>query len=204
VGIVADVLAMLAVLFTPIPLMQKLSIMSAFWGLSIVVTDLVFNPVLLSYLPPPKKAPSKDWGPLGRFLASVGRLTIGPRKWTILAGTAVAGVLGFLGARIVEIGDVYPGTPMLWPTSEYNQDTEAIGARFGNTDILNVIVEGQAWNAVKSPDVLGKIYMLQRELSQMPEVGGTSSIGDMIPPIIRAMHGNDPRWELTPTEGRET
>jgi predicted RND superfamily exporter protein len=203
VGIVADVLAMLAVLFTPIPLMQKLSIMSAFWGMSIVVTDLVFNPVLLSYLPPPKKLPSKDWGPLGRFLASVGRLSIGPRKWTILAGTAVAGVLGFLGARIVQIGDVYPGTPMLWSNSEYNRDTEAIGARFGNTDILNVIVEGQAWNAVKSPDVLNKMYLLQRELSRMPEVGGTSSIGDMIPPIIRAMHGSDPRWELTPTEGRE-
>ncbi len=203
VGIIADVLAMLAVLFTPIPLMQKLAIMGAFWGLSIVVTDLVFNPVLLSYLPPPKRAPSKDWGPLGRFLANVGRLCIGPRKWTILAGTAVAGVLGFLGARIVEIGDVYPGTPMLWPTSEYNQDTEAIGERFGNTDILNVVVEGQAWNAVKSPDVLNKMYMLQREMSLLPEVGGTSSIGDMIPPIVRAMHGNDPRWELTPTEGRE-
>jgi predicted RND superfamily exporter protein len=203
VGIVADVLAMLAVLFTPIPLMQKLSIMSAFWGLSIVVTDLVFNPVLLSYLPPPKKMPSKDWGPLGRFLANVGRLCIGPRKWTILAGTAVAGVLGFMGARIVQIGDVYPGTPMLWPDSQYNQDTEAIGARFGNTDILNVIVEGQAWNAVKSPEVLEKMHLLQREMSQMPEVGGTSSIGDLLPTIIRAMHGGDPRWELVPNNGSE-
>jgi predicted RND superfamily exporter protein len=204
VGILADVLAMLAVLLTPIPLMQKLAVMGAFWGMSIVVTDLVFNPVLLSYLPPPKRLPSAEWGPLARFLAAVGRFSIGPRKWTILAGTVVLGIGGFLAARTVQIGDVYPGTPMLWPDSTYNQDTEAIGRKFGNTDILNVIVEGQAWNAIKSPDVLSKIQMLQREMSLLPEVGGTSSIGDLIPPIIRAMHGGDPRWELTPTDGRES
>jgi uncharacterized protein len=204
VGILADVLAMLAVLLTPIPLMQKLSVMGAFWGISIVATDLFFNPVLLSYLPPPRRTPSAEWGPLSRFLAAVGRFSIGPKKWTILAGTVVLGVGGFLAARTVAIGDVYPGTPMLWPNSTYNLDTDAIGRKFGNTDILNVIVEGQAFNAIKSPDVLGKMQALQRELSLMPEVGGTSSIGDMIPPIIKAMHGGDPRWELTPTDGRES
>jgi predicted RND superfamily exporter protein len=204
VGILADVLAMLAVLFTPIPLMQKLAVMGAFWGLSIVATDLIFNPVLLSYLPPPKRLPSAEWGPLARFLAAVGRFSIGPKKWTILVGTVVLGIGGFLAARTVQIGDVYPGTPMLWPDSQYNLDTEAIGKKFGNTDILNVIVEGQAWNAIKSPDVLSKMAMLQREMSLLPEVGGTSSIGDLIPPIVRAMHGGDPRWELTPIDGRES
>lgn len=204
VGIMADVLAILAVWFTPIPLMQKLSIMAAFWGISIIVSDLIFNPVLLSYLPYPKKAHTAQIeGVLSRFLMRVGRVCIGPRRWTILLGAGVLGVLGFLAARTVVIGDAYPGTPMLWPDSQYNRDTEAIGARFNNTDILNVIVEGDAWNAIKNPDVLNKMFFLQREMS-MPEVGGTSSIADLLPPIIRAMHGGDPRWELIPTDGRES
>jgi len=41
------------------------------------------------------------------------------------------------------IGDVHPGTPMLWPDSKYNMDTEHIANTFGNTEILNVIVEGK-------------------------------------------------------------
>lgn len=203
VGILADVLAMLAVLLTPIPLMQKLSIMGAFWGISIVATDLIFNPVLLSFLPPPKRAPSAEWGPLARFLAAVGRFTIGPRKWTILAGTVVLGIGGFLAARTVQIGDVYPGTPMLWPDSQYNLDTESISQRFGNTDIMNVIVEGDEWNVIKDPDVLRKIWFLQREVETIDEVSGTSSIVDLLPRIVQAMHGGEPRWQHIPEEARE-
>ena len=128
---------------------------------------------------------------------------MGRHRWTVLAGTAVLLVGGFLLARNVSIGDKYPGSPMLWPSSEYNQDTEAIGRKFNNTDVINVIVEGDGWNAIKYPEVLGKMYGLQREMASLPEVGGTSSIADYIPPLIRAMHGGDPRWELVPTEARE-
>ena len=205
VGIMADVLAMLVVWLTYIPLMQKLAIMASFWGFSIVFSDLVFNPVLLSFLPPPTKVRERsDSDRFSRIMGAIGRFTIGPHKWTILAGAGVLFVAGFLAARTVVIGDVYPGTPMLWPSSEYNQDTDAIGRKFGNTDILNVFVQGDAWNAIKSPDVLNKMWFLQREMASMPEVGGTSSIADYIPPLIRAMHGGDPRWELIPTDGRES
>ncbi|MBM4396853.1 MAG: MMPL family transporter [Deltaproteobacteria bacterium] len=129
---------------------------------------------------------------------------MGPRKWTVLAGAGVLSVAGFLAARTVVIGDVHAGTPMLWPDSDYNRDTDAIGQKFGNTDVLNVFVEGDAWNAIKSPDVLNKMWFLEREMLALPEVGGTSSIVGYIPPIIRAMHGGDPRWELIPTDGRES
>lgn len=205
VGIVADALGILAVWFTPIPLMEKLAVMGGFWAMSIVVTDLIFNPVILSILPPPSKiAETQRLDVLGHTLSNIGHICKGRNGYFILTGFLVLLVVGFLFARKVVVGDMYPGTPMLWHDSEYNLDTEAIQRKFSNTDILNVIVEGDGWNAIKSPDVLNKMHGLQREMEAMPEVGGTSSIADLIPPLIRAMHGGDPRWELVPTDGRES
>jgi len=203
VGIVTDALGVAAVALTPIPLMQKLAVMGGFWVLSIIVTDMIFNPVLLSYLPPPKKKHVVGEGWVAHMLAAVGRWCMGPNRYTVIALTVVLlGVGGWYASKLV-VGDIHPGTPMLWPNSEYNLDTEKIGNKFNNTDIINVIVEGEEWNAVKSPDVLNKIWFLQRRMETLPEVGGTLSIVDMIPPIIRALHGGDPRWELIPTEARE-
>jgi len=203
VGILTDALGVAAVWLTPIPLMQKLAVMGSFWVLSIIFTDMILNPVLLSYLPPPKKKHVLGAGWVAGMLAAVGRWCMGPNRWTVIGLTVVLLAIGGWYASQLVVGDIHPGTPMLWPDSKYNRDTEKIGNKFSNTDIINVIVEGDEWNAVKSPDVLRKIWFLQRKMETLPEVGGTLSIADMIPPIIRALHGGDPRWELIPTEARE-
>jgi len=203
ISIVTDALGVGAVWLTPIPLMQKMAVMGSFWVMSLIVTDVLLNPVLLSWLPPPRKRTVRAEGWLSRGLVRVGTACL-DRPWRVIGVTALLLVVGVAGASRLVIGDVHPGTPMLWPDSSYNLDNEAIGAKFQNTEVLSVIVEGDAWNAIKSPDVLTKMAMLQREMASMPEVGGTSSIADLVPPLIRAMHGGDPRWELIPTDGRES
>ncbi len=50
-SIITDAAGVFIVAITPIPLMQKLAIMCGFWIMSIVVTDLILNPVLLSFFP---------------------------------------------------------------------------------------------------------------------------------------------------------
>jgi len=205
VGIITDAVGVLVVWLTPIPLMQKLAVMGSFWVLSIVFTDMVFNPVLLSWLPAPRKGREVGQGAVARGLQAVGRFCMGPHRFSVVAATVLLLGVGYWFARDLVVGDIYPGTPMLWPDSEYNHDTEAIGEKFHNTEVLNVIVEGSEWNAIKDPDVLEKVFMLQREMATMGEVvGATSSLVDLLPPIIRALHGGDPRWELIPTDARES
>jgi len=144
VSIVTDALGVFLVILTPIPLMQKLAVMGGFWVLSFVVSDLVFNPVLLSFVPPPKEKPAPARPPLlDRFLGSVAGFCVGRGRWTVVAVTLVVGAVGFYFASRLVIGDVNPGTPMLWPDSKYNLDTEHIAQKFGNTEILNVIVQGK-------------------------------------------------------------
>lgn len=204
-GIITDAVGVLVVWLTPIPLMQKLALMGSFWVLSIIFTDMLFNPVLLALLPAPKKGRKVGEGAAARLLQGIGRFCTGRYRYSVIGATLVLLAVGYWFARDLVVGDIYPGTPMLWPDSEYNRDTEAIGEKFHNTEVLNVIVEGSEWNAIKNPDVLEKIFMLQREMASMDHiVGATSSIVDLLPPIISALHGGDPRWELIPTDARES
>jgi len=52
--------------------------------------------------------------------------------------------VGFIFASKLVVGDVHPGTPMLWPDSKYNTDTAQIAEKFSNTEIMNIIVEGKS------------------------------------------------------------
>ena len=247
VGIITDAAGLAVVIVTPIPLMQKLAIMGSYWVASMVVTDLLWNPIVLSYFPKPTKLDEKE-GALDRALAAVGYMAAGKHRWTVVGVAAGVMVLGVFGASRLVIGDVNPGTPMLWPDSDYNQDTKRIGDRFGNTDMFNVIVEGlelkvlngietligtsnemadlktlllsanpellvndfdalrrrDSLESIKMPDVLKNMENLQRHLETIPEVAGTMSIADLLPSIIGAMRGGDPKWELIPNDRRNS
>ncbi len=204
VAIITDAAGVFLVYTAPIPLLQKLAVMGGFWVLSIIVSDLIFNPILLSYLPSPKWSKKHRQGILYNILVRIGQWSYGPQRYWILGTTLVLLVLGFLFARNLVIGDVHPGTPMLWPDSQYNQDTDKIGQRFGNTEQFSVIVEGKDRNSIKDPEVLRTMTAFQRHMEQLPEVSSSSSIADYLPGIISILHGSDPKWELIPDDPMES
>ncbi|MCZ7585514.1 MAG: hypothetical protein M5R36_20425 [Deltaproteobacteria bacterium] len=203
VSIVTDAAGVFIVAITPIPLMQKLAVMCGFWILSIVVTDMILNPVLLSILPPPKKT-QHGGGLLSKILGAMTRASTERHQKTIIAVTVVVFLLGIFFARNLVIGDVHPGTPMLWPKPEYNQDTRRIYDRFGKTEIMSIVIAGDERDRMKSPQILFTIEKFQRELEAMPEVSFTSSIADLLPDLVRVMHSSHPKWELTPENLRDS
>ena len=70
-----------------------------------------------------------------------------------LALTAVAAVL----TSGITIGDAHPGTPILWPDSEYNQAIAAINRSYPGSDQLFVIVDGESPDTIKRPEVLHRL-----------------------------------------------
>ncbi len=197
-AIFVDIISILFIALAPIPLLQKLAYMGSFWLLSIFVSAMVLSPILLSLMPAPKKR--KSAGKIvDKALASIGELCSSPTsRKRVFVVAAVAMVVGFVFARNLIVGDVHPGTPMLWPDSEYNQATDRIAKRFANTEEFTVVVEGASRDAIKSPEVLATIEAFQRHMEALPEVGATSSIIDVIPRLISVLHGGDPKWELVP------
>ncbi len=204
VAIVTDAAGVMLVLLTPIPLLQKLAIMGGFWVISIIVSDMLLNPILLSFLPAPSVEKQTRKRLMDRILARVAGWTLGRQRWWILSVTVVVFVIGFLFARTLVVGDVHPGTPMLWPDSKYNQDTARIAEKFRNTEEFTVVVEGDTRDAIKNPEVLRAMEAFQHHMEEIPEVGATSSLADLLPGIIAILHGSDPKWELIPDDPRET
>jgi predicted RND superfamily exporter protein len=203
-AITTDAAGVMLVLLTPIPLLQKLAVMGGFWVISILVSDMILNPILLSFLPAPNVEKQSRLGFIDRLLARVAGWTLGKQRKWILGTTVVVFGIGFLFARTLVVGDVHPGTPMLWPDSKYNQDTDRMAEKFRNTEELTVVVEGDTRDAIKNPKVLRAMEAFQHHMEKIPEVGATSSLADLLPGIIAILHGSDPKWELIPDDPRET
>ncbi|GAB4290588.1 MAG: MMPL family transporter [Myxococcota bacterium] len=204
VSIITDAAGVILVFLTPIPLMQKLAIMGGFWVLSIIVSDIIFNPVFLSLLPPPPIDEHRRENLTDRILRKLAPVTYDKGRWAVIVVTLVVFVVGYIFAKDLVIGDVHPGTPMLWPDSQYNRDTERISRKFGKTEIFNVVVEGDTREAIKKPQVLLAMEAFQKYMEKLPEVTASSSLADFLPGMISTLHGGDPKWELIPDDPKES
>jgi predicted RND superfamily exporter protein len=204
IAILTDILGIALIYIAPIPLLQKLALMGSFWLMSIFVSGMVLSPILLSFLPVPAHKRAKKVSIVDGFLARLSGFCTGSGRTWILGSVLVAMALSFFLARNLVIGDVHPGTPMLWPDSRYNLDTDAIAKRFANTEILTVVVEGDAHDTTKRPEVLRNIEAFQQHMEALPEVGATSSIVDLLPGVVSLFHGEDPKFELIPAEREQS
>jgi uncharacterized protein len=196
-GVVADAGCMLVVILTPIPLMQKVSVIGTIWVGTIAVTACILTPVLLSWLP--------------NKLGYAHRLNVSPSLDKILnvcihaAGTRWRYVVVGLAACVfifsgyesfkLKIGDADAGSPILWQDSVYNKDAAAINAQFQGSDRMYVVFRGKQPDAVKEPAVLENMRAMQNHMAKQPEIGGSLSLADVIPAVRKLMRENNPRYE---------
>ncbi|MGN5478398.1 hypothetical protein ACTMU2_19520 [Cupriavidus basilensis] len=195
-GVIADAGCMIVVVLTPIPLMHKVSIIGTVWVMTIAISACVMTPVLLSWVRYPRGyAHRLDLGPyLDRVLNLCVRTATTRWRYAVLSATvAVFGVSAWYAARI-QVGDAQPGSPILWQNSSYNRDAAAINRQFQGADRLYAVFSGNKPNAVKEPHVLESMAGLQRYMAAQPEIGGSMSIGDVIPMVRRVLNENNPRY----------
>lgn len=200
VSIVTDAIGLTVLLVAPMPILTKLAVAGSFWVISNLVSVVILDPILCCYFPTPRRLPKGGEGHwLDSPLRALGKFCIGPiGKWLVLAvfgGTALWSLYWY---QFLTVGDSRPGSPLLWPDSNYNVSVRHINEKFQGTDHLYMIVKGQAENAMKSPQVLETIEAFQRHIQRSPQVGGTDSLVDLTRQINTVLHNNDPRWGLLP------
>lgn len=195
-GVFADAGAMLVVILTPIPLMQKISLIGTIWVLTIGVTASVTTPLLLTWVRKPHaKAHAFDLSPyLERVLKLCVGVAIGRARFWMLGLTAIVFVASGLYAFNLKVGDANPGSPILWPNSPYNTDAAAINGRFSGADRMFVVVAGKAPDAIKEPGVLTNMQRFQRFMEAQPEVGATLSLADILPPVRALLREGNLRY----------
>lgn len=202
-GVVSDAGAILCVIATPIPLLQKVAIIGAIWVMTISFSAVVLTPVLLSWI----KAPLRYAHPVNMdfVLQPVLRFSnwvVTNRSRYIVVPLAVCLVaVSVFQARHLIIGDASHGSPILWEDSEFNRDSALVNELYPGSEQMFVVVEGHEIDALKSPEVLDWMQRFSRHMERQPEIGGSVSLADIVVDVRRNLYEGNPRYrELGETQ----
>lgn len=196
-GVATDTAAVMVVYAMPMPLLQKTAIIGSIWVSTIAFSAIVLTPVLLSWVRRPERVdfPINTGIFIEKLLNRCADIVVGKGSMVILA----LATLIFIGAGYfafnVTVGDANPGSPLLWPDSEYNQDAAAINKAFQGSDRMFVVVEGKKDDVLKQPETLRNMEDFQRSLENQPEIGGTVSLVDLIGPVNVSLHEGNKRFD---------
>lgn len=195
-GVVADAGCMIVVVLTPIPLMQKISVIGTIWVLTIALCACVMTPVLLSWVKPSARHahPINIYPLLDRILAACVAVTTSGWRYALLLGAAFVFIASGIYAFRLQVGDADAGSPILWQDSRFNRDAEAINKQFQGADRMYVVFEGERPGAIKEPAVLRSMDAMQRFMGAQPEIGGSLSLADIIPQVNQVLRENNPRY----------
>ena len=211
-GAVTDGLGCLTIAFASIPLMQKLAYISSFWVISILVAVTLLNPIILYFLPTPDiedKVKVRNW--LGKKKLSRWNLAYqktmellvklsGPRlKWVAVTIIVLLALPGAYTATHLKIGDSSAGGAILYPDHPYNVAAGKINEKFVGGSRLVVVVKGKEKGAIKNAHTLQVMDQLGNYIkNNIPNVGGTMCLTDLVRRINRLYHDGSPKWEIVP------
>jgi len=201
-AIATDAAGFLVLVFTRIIAIQQIALMCTFWVASIFLVVVLMGPILGFYLPVPRVREVAAFSkPLERLHAKYGGFLVGKGRWYMIGTWLLIGAVTLFIARNLVVGDIYAGSPILWPYSQYNRDVEEINTRFdfAGTDTLNIVIEGEE-NTMVDPKVLHRIEALEKYITKrLPDVvGGTQSLVPIVKKLNAALHEGDPSWEVIP------
>ena len=203
-AIITDAFGILVIYVSSIALMKKVALVGAFWAMSIAVTEMLLNRLMIAYFPAPKDTSHYTPGPIVWVLNQLAWMATSPRSVRVILGVWLLIVAAsFSVAPFVPVGESHPGTPILWPNSEFNKSAAVISSKFYGADELTIVVETELEGGIHRPEVMREIEAFQRYMEQEPKVGGTLAIVDYLKAINRTFHQSDPRWSSIPYTPQE-
>ena len=87
--------------------------------------------------------------------------------------------------------------------SEVALSNDMINKKFDGTLFLNVVVEGEQKDAIKSPQLLQKIEQLQNKIEALPYVGDSLSVVDYLKSMNKTLHADAPGSNILPASQAE-
>jgi len=218
-SIITDAFGIAIVAIATIPILTYMSISCAFWSVATVILSLLFAPLMLSYFPTSKrmsvqfaederKRAKKNW--LDRFLFWLGPWITAKGKWVIVGVTVVIATAGLYYSSLIQVGDFFPGSSILWPFHRYNLDAFRITFSMPLLNPMYIIVQKdenappptgvQIGDFIVKADTLREIDKFQRFMGTHERVMFTQSIVNPLPGFFMGSHDNDPNWYTLPKE----
>lgn len=205
IGIFTDAVGLLVLTVSSIPIIAKLGVFCAFWTINNLFTVMILVPLLLSFLPAPKREASEthERHLAARIMGVWARFLISPKATGIVLVSTLGIVIVtiFFGRNLV-VGEEKPGSPILFADSEYNIAAARINERFAGANQLSIYFEGDKAHRMKDPEVIETMQAFARHMSNVANFGGTRDIPSLVRSVNRLYHFDDPRWSVVPPTQR--
>ena len=202
-GIVTDATGLFLIGVAPIPMMEKFSLFCGFWAMSLIPTNVLLSPVLLSYLPTPRNVDrivnparrSWDHRVIAGLLERVARLSHGRRaRWTT-ATVAIAAVGAGVAMSRLQVGNLVEGSALLKSDSEYNVSVRELNTHFPGMNTLEIVFEGSEGRAMRSAAAFAAMNEIARGVEAEAEPpSAVLSFADYLPEAARLYNGGNPKW----------
>jgi predicted RND superfamily exporter protein len=145
VALLSDTIGFITIMLIDIEVIQQMAVTASLGVATIIFTNLILLPILLSYIGFPKDYKQRLRDSIERMDLFWMRVSRTAKPWPAAALITFAVVLMIFGAMRgseIKIGDLHQGVPELRPSSRYNIDSKTITEHFSiGVDMLNVIVE---------------------------------------------------------------
>ncbi|MFQ5528161.1 MAG: RND family transporter [Thermoanaerobaculia bacterium] len=187
VALASDTVGFITILLINIRVIREMAITASLGVATIILTNLVLLPVVVSYLKVTAKYRRRLYermthtAGLWRVVAKVAE-----RKpaTVVVAIAVVLTIFGAWKARDIKIGDLHRGVPELRSDSRYNVDSEIITDKFSiGVDILTAIVETKEEGCVEY-EIMNTIDSFEWHMRNVP--GVQSVVG--LPGIARVIN----------------
>jgi uncharacterized protein len=204
ISLLTDGLGFLSLLMIPLRMIRGMAIAAGAGGLSIFFSTVIFIPVILSFLPAPKKAEilrEKRQTFINRILSGIaGLIPKAGFRFSVLGGLILFVCVGAYGSSKIVIGDNEVGSGYLYSHSPYNIAEKVISDKFSGSNPCYVLVEGSQEEAMVDTGILKEMESLQNTLRRIPEVGDTLSLVDYVKGMNFVMYGGDPGYLVIPPQ----
>jgi len=170
--------------------------------LSAMILEMTFVPAFRSFIAAPKRYETERerlMDRLDRFTAAIARAITG-RRWGLLFG-ALAALFVMLGSGLSRLEVDSRLKNEFTTDSQVIRDDRALNSLMGGTNTIYLLVQGGSADAIKEPAVLHALDATQRYLeSRYDLVGKTQSLADFLKRMHRAMHADDPAYDVLPDQ----
>jgi predicted RND superfamily exporter protein len=203
VALISDTIGFITIMLIKIEVIQQMAITASLGVATIIFTNLMLLPVLLSYVGFPADYRQRLHDRIERMDQFWKRVSLTAKPWpaaSIIFIAMLLMVFGAVRASDIKIGDLHQGVPELRPPSRYNLDSKAITEHFSiGVDILTVIVETVADGCIDY-SIMDNIDRFAWQLSNTPGVQSVIALPGIAKVINAGWNEGALKWRVLPRD----
>ncbi|MGH7291135.1 MAG: MMPL family transporter, partial [Myxococcota bacterium] len=129
--------------------------------------------------------------------------TEGSRRWYVLALTAALFIIFPIWGWGLKVGDMSPGSALLFPDHPYNIAFHKLNEKFLGASQLIVIADTKQPDGIKNAAALGEIEEFSDYMQGAEGASGSLTIIDIVKRLAQLYHDGDPKWGVIPENPKE-